>query len=274
MKRKLYYKKGNTEDCIISNFNFGRNWKLFSERVLNESRVDAAVLSLEKLFGKTQLANKSFLDIGCGSGVFSIAADRLGAQPVLGIDVNPLCVDVALDNKDRFAPGTTAVEFVVGSVLDPEWMATLGIFDIVYSWGVLHHTGNMWAAIANAANRVTSKGLLVIAIYNKHRSSILWRWIKWAYNKLPAFFRWGVIQLFVPVIYLAKYVVTGKNPLSKARGMDFYVDVVDWVGGFPYEYASIDTVIRYVETLGYKKLKVIPAEVPTGCNEFVFERVV
>jgi hypothetical protein len=54
-----------------------------------------------------------------------------------------------------------------------------------------------------------------------------------------------------PVIYLAKWIVTGSNPRNQLRGMDFYFDVIDWVGGYPYEYASRDEVLTMVEPMGF-----------------------
>jgi 2-polyprenyl-6-hydroxyphenyl methylase/3-demethylubiquinone-9 3-methyltransferase len=54
--------------------------------------------------------------------------------------------------------------------------------------------------------------------------------------------------------------------------MDFGYDVVDWIGGYPYEYASIDEITGFVTRLGFIDERVIPAQVGTGCNEFVFRR--
>jgi 2-polyprenyl-6-hydroxyphenyl methylase/3-demethylubiquinone-9 3-methyltransferase len=54
--------------------------------------------------------------------------------------------------------------------------------------------------------------------------------------------------------------------------MDFHYDVVDWVGGYPYQYGTIDEISRFVEALGFEVQRRIPAKVPTGCNEFVFRR--
>src|SRR5258708_12976105 len=124
-----------------------------------------------------------------------------------------------------------------------------GQFDIVHSWGVLHHSGSMLQAIRNSAALVAERGYLVLAIYQAHWSSALWKRIKYLYNRSPAFVRPLWIWLFYPVIYLAKWIVTGKNPKSKNRGMDFYNAVVDWVEGHPYEYAHHAEVTLYLTTL-------------------------
>ena len=80
-----------------------------------------------------------------------------------------------------------------------------------------------------------------------------------------------MVGVLYPVIWMAKFIVAG-YPKKKSRGMDFYYDVIDWIGGYPYEYASIEEVDEIMSALGFKKVKLIPANVPTGCNEFVFRR--
>lgn len=228
---------------------------------------------MNDLIGSELISGKSFLDIGCGSGIFAIAAKRLGASKVVGLDVNPICVDVARLNSRKYLENSSQIDFAIQSILDPIASDLSLPYDIVYSWGVLHHTGSMWPAISNAAKMVPPNGLFVIAIYNKHISSKAWWLIKPIYNMLPKIFQKIMILLFVPVIFLAKLLVTGKNPLNKQRGMDFYYDVIDWVGGYPYEYASAAEVISYCEKLGFRLEKLVPPEVPTGCNEFVFKLI-
>jgi 2-polyprenyl-6-hydroxyphenyl methylase/3-demethylubiquinone-9 3-methyltransferase len=131
----------------------------------------------------------------------------------------------------------------------------------------------MWDAIRNTAQCVVPGGTLVLAIYNQHSTSAAWRAIKWFYNQVPQFVQRLMIMLFAGVIYLAKFAVTRRNPLEKERGMDFWYDVIDWVGGYPYEYATPEAIEQFVGTLGFRLRRMVPAQVPTGCNEFVFERI-
>jgi SAM-dependent methyltransferase len=249
-------------------FKFGQNWASFS-RQLDEARVEEAITSLTSLFGENALKGKSFLDIGCGSGLFSIAASRLGAQPIVGIDVDPVSVDTSRINFSHWVDGKPTASFLQASVLDTGQMKSLGTFDAVYSWGVLHHTGNMTQALVTAAQCVRPGGFLMIAIYNRHWSSPIWKWIKWLYNKAGSTGQRLLIWIFIPIIFLAKWLVTFKNPFKMKRGMDFMHNVIDWVGGYPYEYASVDEMKTFLKQLGFEILQVRPANVPTGCNEFV-----
>lgn len=255
-------------------FDFGENWDHFSRDVLDEDRLAAAVRSLESLFGTGRLADARVCDVGSGSGLFGIAAATLGARRVLGFDVNPRAVAVGRRNLTRLAPDAAGrVEFVQGSALDAGFTGSLGRFDVVYAWGSLHHSGAMWPAIGNAAGLVDSGGTLVLALYNRHWTSPAWTAVKVLYNLCPKALRFIPNGLFGAVIYLATYAVTGASPLKKERGMDFRYDVIDWLGGYPYEYASVDEVKARVEPQGFRLERVLPPRVPTGCNEFIFRRV-
>ncbi len=233
----------------------------------------AAKKSLAELV--PNLKNKTFLDIGSGSGLFSIAAGALGAKNVLGFDYDSESVATSKALLEKVAEWDSDVKkknikFEKGSIL--ENIEAYGRYDIVYSWGVLHHTGDMYKAFENTAAIVNEKGLLVIAIYNRHLTSPIWKIIKYIYVKSPALLQ----KLLVLVVTTAKLItsmLTGHNPLKKSRGMRFYSDIVDWVGGYPYEYASIQEICAYFESRGFKTMNVIKTTGFTGCNQFVFERV-
>lgn len=253
-------------------FDFGSNWQAFSEQWVDTQRLDVAVRSLQSLLQKDTLGGVSFLDVGCGSGLFSIAAYKLGAARVTGIDINPRCIAVSERNRDRLMGGAP-ITFQKASALSPETLDVLGLFDLVYAWGSLHHSGAMWEAIRNVAGRVSPGGTLVLAIYNKHITSIAWKATKWLYNQLPRPVQRLMVIPFAGIIYVAKFLVTWRNPLEKERGMDFWFDVIDWVGGYPYEYATPEEVETLVCGQGFILRRYVAAQVPTGCNEFVFQRV-
>ena len=252
-------------------FEFGKNWKAFSETALSAETIQEAERSLRTLLDCDALRGQTFLDIGSGSGLFSIAAARLGATPVTGVDVDPLCVEVAKRNAAIWCSGCTSPAFQQLSILDDSRVHALPAADIVYAWGSLHHTGDMATAIRNAAGRVAPGGRFVLAIYNRHWTSPAWTVIKRTYNASPTLVRRIMVYGFTVVIYAAKFAVTRRNPFRQKRGMNFFYNVVDWIGGYPYEYASVKQIINMLESLGFKNLKTVHTEVPTGCNEFVFE---
>src|SRR5215471_2809528 len=259
-------------------FDFGQNWTDFSAMAATPERAAQARMHFSALMDGVALDGRSFLDIGFGQGFSLLSALCMGAV-VVGCDVNPKCHEVIERNRPLFpAVADRPIALHVGSILDHSTLDTLRSlgapdgsgYDVVHSWGVLHHTGDMQRALANAAALVRPGGHLIVALYNRHWTSRPWRWIKSLYVHCPSWIQRFIVLALYPVIWVAKLAVTGKNPMAKERGMDFYYDVVDWVGGYPYEYATIGETEALCAQLGLLLVRAIPARAPTGCNEFVF----
>ena len=151
---------------VETRFEFGKNWQRYL-RHLSEERIQEAAKSLSTTLGLPDLREKTFLDIGSGSGLFSLAAMRLGAKKVHSFDYDPESVACAQELKGRYFSQSNNWTIDQGSVLDFPYLSGLGQFDVVYSWGVLHHTGNMWVALENAVHPVAPNGWFLIALYNE-----------------------------------------------------------------------------------------------------------
>jgi len=250
-------------------FHFGKNWQSYAAKALTPARIRQAVAAFERLFDGIELEGRSFLDIGFGQGLTAAIAAIKGCD-VLAMDIDPDNLQALELTKKAFRLERD-IKTQIASILDDSFVAGWkGHFDVVHSWGVLHHTGDMNTAIANACQMVKKGGYLVLAIYNRHWSCPFWKAIKYVYNLCPSPIQTMMVLVFYPVVYTAKYLVTGKNPREKDRGMDFYHDLVDWIGGYPYQYASVEEVCQMIEGWGFRCIRVRPASVPTGCNEYVF----
>ncbi len=182
----------STEVAIGERFEFGKNWAWFLQ-TLNDEKIDEAVASLQKMLETQSLAGRTFLDIGSGSGLFSLAARRMGAR-VHSFDYDPQSVECTAELKRLYFPADRSWTVEPGSALDVDYLKSLGQFDIVYSWGVLHHTGDMWKALDNAASLVAPGGKLFISIYNDQgTASRRWTKVKKLYNQLPRGLRFLVV---------------------------------------------------------------------------------
>jgi 2-polyprenyl-3-methyl-5-hydroxy-6-metoxy-1,4-benzoquinol methylase len=263
-------------------FEFGGNWANFLS-VLDEDRINAAVRGLQRMLQVERLDGLRFLDIGSGSGLSSLAAKRLGAR-VHSFDYDPQSVACTNELRRRYFPDTSDWSVERGSALDADFLRQLGTFDIVYSWGVLHHTGEMWRALENAVIPVAPGGRLFLAIYNDTGSqSRRWEWIKRTYNRLPSAARKPfAVAMTIPAETksLASAILRGRpgdyvkswTNYRRRRGMNKWHDIVDWVGGYPYEFATPDQIFDFYSARGFALTKMKCGGVGLGCNEFVFER--
>jgi len=271
----------NAKDEIASGqrFGFGENWNAFL-KVLDEGRIAEAQRSLRDFLAIDNLEGKSFLDIGSGSGLFSLVARRMGAR-VHSFDFDANSVGCAQELKRRYFPEDPNWIIGQGSVLDRTYVESLGQFDVCYSWGVLHHTDQLWRAIFNAQMTVAPGGVLYIAIYNDEGIvSAIWETVKRTYCR-NAFGRAAMTAIFYPAFFLGGLLldlVKVRNPARrysehrKYRGMSLIHDWKDWLGGFPYERASTDRIEGFLANFGFDKVRTDRPDFGFGNNQFVFRR--
>jgi 2-polyprenyl-3-methyl-5-hydroxy-6-metoxy-1,4-benzoquinol methylase len=265
-------------------FEFGKNWTRFL-RVINDERIAIAERSLKAMLKTERLHGKSFLDVGSGSGLFSLAARRSGAK-VHSFDYDPQSVACTLELKRRYFPGDANWTVERGSVLDLAFLDKLGTFDIVYSWGVLHHTGRMWQALDNIKPLVRTGGQLVIAIYND-QGDVTDRWasVKRRYNSLPkpaaALYALGVVAREERRALIHHLCDGGLGAWVRSwtqysrqstRGMSKWHDWIDWIGGQPYERATFEQIVDCFGKDGFRLTNMVDRSNGYGCNEFLFSR--
>jgi 2-polyprenyl-6-hydroxyphenyl methylase/3-demethylubiquinone-9 3-methyltransferase len=261
-----------------THFEFGENWKNYAETI-DQKRIEAAIAGVGKLFPEG-LSGQTFLDIGCGSGLHALAALAMGAKSVLAVDIDENSVSTTRELLARHAPGT-AWNVQQASVLDMS-PATSGTFDVVYSWGVLHHTGDMWTAIERAAALVKPGGSFALAIYSATTMDPLWKIEKKFYSRATRPVQWFIRQIYMAG-FLVRRLTMGENPVSyvrnysEVRGMNFSHDAHDWLGGFPYESASAAELHDRICGMGFTEQRafLFPARFGlfgSACHEFVFRK--
>jgi SAM-dependent methyltransferase len=259
-------------------FDFGGNWKSFLDE-LDETRIGEAEKSLQWLLARERIDGLDFLDIGSGSGLSSLAARRLGAA-VRSFDYDRQSAECTKTLRERFFPGDANWTVERGSILDRDYLNELGKFDIVYSWGVLHHTGAMHVALENAARLVSPRGLLVFALYRKTRLCWFWTLEKRWYFRASARAQAAARRVYVGLMRLA-FAAIGRDFATYVstyrgnRGMSYLHDVHDWLGGFPYESIGPAEVAREMTRLGFTQVRSKVQAYSTGlfgsgCDEYVF----
>lgn len=270
------------EDIYKKNFSFGKNWTDFLEK-FDDKKIEAAKKYLIEFLGwEEKIKWKTVIDFGSGSGLMSLGYVMAWAKKVTSIDIDDASIACTEFLRKKYNISEDVWEIKKWSVLDSPFIESLGKFDIVYSWWVIHHSGDMWKGLENITSLVIEKWQLYVAIYNE--SKILLEGTSPFWVKMKRFY--SSSKLFRPFIkfFYTAYLITGliafwKNPISyiknyrenALRGMDFFIDIEDWLGGYPYEYASYEKMVDFYTKKGFTFEKWTRVR-SIACNEFLFRK--
>lgn len=255
-------------------FSFGKNWEQFVDKFFTEERVTISKEHILNFLKRDNLEGCYFLDVGCGSGLSSLAALKAGASQIVSFDIDPYAVGTTQRLRE-LQDNPTHWTVLQGSVLDTDFLATLEPADVLYSWGVLHHTGAMWQAIENTMTLMKDDGIFYIALYTTTPQSDFWIRIKQEYNQASPLKKKRMELWYIWRYTMLPHFMSRKNPFAtmrnykQSRGMAYITDVRDWLGGWPYEDATVDEVQSFFKERGFKQVNIKTGEANT---EYLFAR--
>ena len=191
------------------------------------------------------LEGKTVLDGGCGSGMVSVAFATLGAD-VTGVDVTRQCVENGRKNAQRFGVECRFIQAdLVTLSLDDQ-------FDIIYTWGVLHHTPDAEASFHSLATHLKEDGDIIIAVYLRTPLSGFWNSIRVFYQRSPSMLKTVTRKTTAALLAgvdMAKRLVGGRQRYMM-RGTSNEEIVNDWFGVPHRTFHSYDEVYKWFEDAG------------------------
>ena len=265
----------------MRHFNFGNNWAKYVKKI-DDSNLNQAIVDLIRLLGMDDLSGKTVIDIGSGSGLHSAALYSLNPLSLESVDYD---LDSVVTTKNLLLSLNFPASINVrqADILDKNSFPGKK-YDVVYSWGVLHHTGDLDLALKNSASLVENGGILAIAVYRKTFFCKFWKIEKRIYSKSPILIQNIVFLSYVlslairfSIMNIGKFLNYLKN-YKVNRGMSFYTDVYDWLGGYPYESISPEELRSRMKALGFQELRSFTHAsglglFGSGCDEFVFSKL-
>lgn len=271
------------ENIYKNNFSFWKNWQNFLKKLDNEKINQAKNYLAKFIWWEDKIKGKTVIDFGSWSWLMSLSFYLLWAEKVVSVDIDENSINCTKYLRENFLnKWNWNWEIIHGSVLDEEFVKSLWSFDIVYSWWVIHHTWDMWKWLNNILNLTKENSLIYTAIYND--SKILLEWTSPFWVKFKKFYSWSkFLRYIIKPLYTAYLIawITAKwnNPFkyiknyekTAFRWMDFFVDIEDWLWGYPYEYASFNEIKKFYESKWFKLINWLEVR-SIWCNEFLFQK--
>ncbi|MFL5733738.1 MAG: class I SAM-dependent methyltransferase [Chloroflexia bacterium] len=161
------------------------------------------------------------LDGGCGTGVCSLALSEM-ADEVVGFDLSSGSLGTARDLAKRL--GKTNIQFEQGSLLNIPLASES--FDLVWSWGVIHHTVDPIKALDELVRVLQPGGTLVLAVYLKTPLTFVHEAIRHVCLRIPRSRRKPILRAFARLTRLAERV--GFKPRARNDNPTIESLIEDW----------------------------------------------
>jgi ubiquinone/menaquinone biosynthesis C-methylase UbiE len=204
-------------------------------------------------FTSEEVAGRSVLDAGCGTGIFSIIFANQGAGRVTGIDISEGSLGTARGLKEKF--GLDSAEFMKQDMLDLPFADAS--FDIVWAWGTVHHTTDPFQAIDQLIRVLKPGGALLLAVYTRTRLTFIHEIIRKTLVRTPRR-SWTCLSK-VMALFLAPVVLFFKKREKSRKGEKLEELILDWYFVPIRHYYRPEEIRKYLEDKGFAIEKFLPA---------------
>lgn len=209
---------------------------------------------LEELFPEG-VKGKRVLDGGSGSGMVSVAFALMGAD-VTGVDITPKCVENGYKRAEHYGVKCKFIN---------ESLVTLDLsnehFDIIYSWGVLHHTEDARQSFFSLARHLREGGEIIVAVYLKTKISWFWNFARIFYQNAPTVFKTiflNIGSVFLNIVDLFRKIIFNKERYMM-RGTNNKEILNDWFGVPHRTFHSYNEVFKWFDENGLDCKLINPA---------------
>ena len=269
------------ENSYKKNFSFWKNWQNFLKKINDENIDKAKEIILKFLWDENIIKWNTIIDFWSWSWLMSLAFLELWVKEIISIDIDDYSIECAEYLREKYKYNKKKWKILKGSVLDENFIKSLPKVDMLYSWWVIHHTWDMWKWLDLMLNLIKDNWYFYTAIYNDSNFILEWTskfWLKEKriYSKYK-FLRY-IIKPIYTFYYITWLIIHWINPIkyiknySFSRWMSFWNDIEDWLGWYPYEYATFDEIQSFFEKNNYKLLNSKKVR-SIWCNEFLFKKI-
>ena len=211
---------------------FGKLWKERMKNNFLDSRKVLLDSFIKNNFDLNFLKGKNVLDMGCGSGRFTLALASMGVKKAVGVDLGSEGIEIAKRNAK--INNIKNARFIRASVLDLPFKDES--FDFVFCKGVLHHTGNFNKGMQEYYRVMTKNGKGFLYLYGN--GGIFWNSRK----------KMREVMKSIPVEYTMKILDLIGMPSKRTIFVDSWYVPIE-------EHMKSRSVEKLMYKLGFKDIK-------------------
>ncbi|MFQ6082591.1 MAG: class I SAM-dependent methyltransferase [Candidatus Aminicenantia bacterium] len=214
---------------------------------------EASQSHLELFFKDDEIVNRTILDAGCGTGIFTIIFANKGAKKVIGVDISEGSLNTGRELKEKFK--LSNVEFQKDDMLNLSFKENT--FDIVWAWGTIHHTEDPYKAMEELIRVLKKDGIFFMALYKKTKLTFIHEIIRRVLIKTPRK-SWTILSKIM-AFFLSPIVFLFKKREKSRKGEKLEELILDWYFVPIRHYFYPERIKSFLEKRNFIIEKFLPA---------------